>query len=430
MAVSVAAYYTGCAVGQKAFTRMSERSQDHWSHVCIAAGLCLLGDLLYASYPKQIVIVTGRFIAGVGSGNMVGLQCILVQNNDKATRMSRLAWISNSVSLAHIVGPALIALLSNFQMDKTFNVSEDYGTISFYGWMAAFFSLASLILGIAGKSLDRNKGPNLDRPISNNENEMYPSESPVSTGQYRNYFKQQSCILSPRITLYALCFVHFLLYNIGMIMETMFIPYIIDTGGYSAYNWTLTQISLFFIGVGVASAVSSYFSRRVDNRYLLLVGSLATVFIGFALMTTWTFVKYETVPESPSPNIVRFMLGVILVCIGFPVSVSSSISLFFEIMSTVHIQNASSIFIMASSFGRLLGPLWATLIFDKIGPNYDFFFGAAVSIGTLIILLSLGRSVTDLTVRSGNSSYSNSQKETLMMDAIMEEGEVHLHEDV
>ncbi|EFA75103.1 hypothetical protein PPL_11177 [Heterostelium album PN500] len=409
LAVSIAAFHTGSTLGRKLFSYLGDNYDNLWSQLMLATALSLVGDLVYAIIPEQFAIITSRFVVGVGAGSGVVLQNLLAKGNDHATQKSRIASIGIVTSLAYIFGPALIAAFSKLQVDSQLNVFQDVGNITIYGWLASTFSLIALLLSLLGKIIDKaeHKTSNYDSDFSFNDG------FPRGVSSYRS---QQSCIFPPKVTLVLLCFIHFMIFNSGMILETVFIPYIIDAGGYSAYNWSLTNIALFFVGLGVSCAVTAHLSKKITNNNILLYSSLALMCAGYAFMTIWKLSTPDTVPTSPSPPLFRFLMGVIMVAIGFPTAISSSITLFFELMSTVYIKYASTLFQFSSNFGRLMGPIWAALIFDKTGVNYSFLFGFVLSLFSIILLIALGRSLKYI------SSVSNIQRNVPILTTDDEDG--------
>eukprot|EP01133_Synstelium_polycarpum_P013889 gene13889-16384_t len=373
LAVSIATFHTGGMIGRKLFNKLAERSDHYWWHLIVSISITLIGDILYATYPEQFAILIARFIVGFGTGSQVILQSLLAKTSDTTLQKSRNNIISIVTSCSYVIGPALIAIISNFSIEAKLNVF-DRGTQSFYGWLAVIFSFISLVTAIVGKVITHAA----DRPKEFGINDDIDIAPPRGN-----------------LTLFFVCIVHFLIFNAGMILETVFIPFIIDVGGYSSYNWSLTKISLFFMGLGVSCALSSFLAKKVSNNHLLLYGSVISMLVGYAFMMEWTFSKSLTSPTivDLSPPIFRFLLGVIFVAIGFPIAVTSSITIFFELISTVYTTYASTVFQISSNFGRLLGPIWAALIFDHVGYNYTFLFGLVLSAVAFLIFVSLSRSL-------------------------------------
>ncbi|GAM18973.1 hypothetical protein SAMD00019534_021480 [Acytostelium subglobosum LB1] len=395
LAISISVFHGGASLGKKLFTMVGERYENYWTQLILALSIAMMGDILYAAFPQQFLIIVARFIVGIGSGSSVILQSMLVpKGSDHTTQVNRLTWMSLTTSLAYVAGPALVAAVSLLNINDTVNLYHDSGTVAFFGWLASFFTFIALVLASVGKVIDKSQHKSIDNDIFGSINDIQP----IGTG----YRSQQSCIFPPKVTLTIMCFIHYLIFNCGTILETVLIPDLINVGGYSTYNWNLTKVAMLFVGLGVSCGVAAYLSKRIQSNNLLLYISMILFTLGYAFMCSWKFQQQQTTgSQSPSaPDIVRFLLGVIMVAIAYPTAIASSITLFFELISTVYIKKASNMFLFASNFGRLLGPLWAVLIFERIGDNAVYVYGVCAGLVSLILLLSIGRSFKFISTNS------------------------------
>jgi len=393
LAIALAAFHSGSSIGRKFFSYYIGKTKSYWLLLVTSLVVTLIGDIVYASYPHISSIVISRFIVGFGTGSQVVLQNLLSDSTDSILLKYRVSKITLFTSIAYVIGPALVAALSTIDIPYHLSTSSQverynyFNGITLIGWIAAFLTLVSIGLAVLGKLLDNSitKHYETSNPNSTEEN-VYPVRN---TFPYRS---QKSCVFPPKITIFIFCFSHFLIFNAGMILEMIFIPYVIDLGGLSTYNWNLTKISLFFMGLGVSCMIASAVSKKIQNQEILLMGSLTLVIVGYSLMILWNLPSFSTASNNVSPAIFRFLLGVIFVAIGFPLAVSSSIKMFFDLFSNIHPSYSNVVFQLSTNLGRLTGPIWTALIVKNIGPNNVFFFGFIISLVSLILLLSLKKS--------------------------------------
>eukprot|EP01132_Coremiostelium_polycephalum_P008263 gene8263-10153_t len=366
LAVSISAFHTGSTIGRKFFSYYMDRTKSYWLLLGTSLLVTLIGDIMYAYYPKQMSIIGSRFIVGFGTGSQVVLQNLLSESSDSLLQKYRVSKVTLFTSIAYIIGPAIVAGISTVSLDHQLNYfSDNINGISLLGWIAAIFTFISIVITLIGKLLDNSIVRHYENDlISSIENEFTPKVSIP-------YRAQQSCIFSPKVTIFLLCVVHFLIFNAGMILETLFIPFMININGGSSYGWSITKIALFFIGLGVSCAVSSGLSKKISNNNILLIGSLLFLVVGYAFMVEWSFPT--TIYGVVNPPLFKFLLGVVFVAIGFPIAVSSSISMFLDIFSNMNKFSTIS-FQLSSNLGRLLGPIWAALIYDNQDANFAFFF--------------------------------------------------------
>ncbi|KAF2071284.1 hypothetical protein CYY_007391 [Polysphondylium violaceum] len=399
LAIALASFHSGSSIGRKFFSYYIEKTKSYWLLLVTSLVVTFIGDVVYASYPHISSIVISRFIVGFGTGSQVVLQNLLSDSTDSILLKYRVSKITLFTSIAYVLGPALVAALSTIDIPYHLSTSTQverynyFNGITLIGWIAAFLTLISIGLALLGKLLDNSitkhyETTNTDESLVRNNNNIINNNN-TTTFPYKS---QKSCIFPPKVTIFIFCFSHFLIFNAGMILEMIFIPYIIDLGGMSSYNWSLTKISLFFMGLGISCMIASTVSKKIQNQEYLLMGSILLVIVGYCLMILWNLPTFSVASNHQSPQIFRFLLGVVFVAIGFPIAVSSSIKMFFDLFASIHPAYSNVVFQFSTNLGRLTGPIWTALIVSNIGPNNVFFFGFIISLTSLILLLTLKKS--------------------------------------
>ncbi|KAN0035218.1 hypothetical protein ACTA71_004479 [Dictyostelium dimigraforme] len=401
LAAAISGFHTGSSVGRKFFSYYIEKTQSYWLLLFTSLGITLIGDILYASYPSQSVILISRTLVGFGTGSQVILQSLLTESTDPILLKTRISNVSFFTSLAYIIGPAIIAAISSFDLSNTPYI-QITDSLKVLVWFSAFLTFSCIIITIIGKFIDNSISKHYKSNLNSSNDNIYSINSNEinNSGHFgikNNIFRvsKRSCIIPANIAIILYGFTHYLIFNAGMVLETLMIPYMIDVGGVSDYDWNLTKIALFFIGLGVSCAIVLILSKKIQNQTLLLFSSLVLMTVGYGFMVVWEFPNYKFTTNNIDPPLFRFLLGVTFVAIGFPIAVTSSITLYFEIFSGLQQQKPfiSTFFQLASNLGRLLGPIWAALIFTQTNANYSFLFAMIICLVCLLLLLILKKSI-------------------------------------
>ncbi|KAM9966541.1 hypothetical protein ACTFIR_006761 [Dictyostelium discoideum] len=412
LAAAISGFHTGSSIGRKFFSYYIEKTQSYWLLLFTSLGITLIGDILYASYPSQSVVLVSRTLVGFGTGSQVVLQSLLTEAADPILLKTRISNVSFFTSLAYIVGPAIIASISSIDLSNTPYI-QTTNSLKVLVWFSAFLTFSCIIITIIGKIIDNSISKHyksnlnsLDNNNNNNNNnnqinnDVYFGIKNNNNNSNNNTFRvsKRSCIIPANIAIILYGFTHYLIFNAGMVLETLMIPYMIDVGGVSDYDWNLTKIALFFIGLGVSCAIVLVLSKKIQNQTLLLFSSLVLMTVGYGFMVVWQFPNYKFTTSTIDPPLFRFLLGVTFVAIGFPIAVTSSITLYFEIFSNLQQQKPfiSTFFQLASNLGRLLGPIWAALMFTEVNANYSFLFAMIICLVCLLLLLILKKSIKSI----------------------------------
>ncbi|KAN0037151.1 hypothetical protein ACTFIV_002487 [Dictyostelium citrinum] len=409
LAAAISGFHTGSSIGRKFFSYYIEKTQSYWLLLFTSLGITLIGDILYASYPSQSVVLISRILVGFGTGSQVVLQSLLTEAADPILLKTRISNVSFFTSLAYIVGPAVIAAISSIDLSNTPYI-QTTNSLKVLVWISAFLTFSCIIITIIGKFIDNSISKHYKSNLNSSNDNIYSNNNDDNNNNNNNigYFgiknnilfrvSKRSCIIPANIAIILYGFIHYLIFNAGMVLETLMIPYMIDVGGVSDYDWNLTKIALFFIGLGVSCSIVLILSKKIQNQTLLLFSSLVLMTVGYGFMVVWQFPNYKFTTSNIDPPLFRFLLGVTFVAIGFPIAVTSSITLYFEIFSSLQQQKPfiSTFFQLASNLGRLLGPIWAALIFTEVNANYSFLFAMIICLVCLLLLLILKKSIKSI----------------------------------
>ncbi|EGC34502.1 hypothetical protein DICPUDRAFT_94789 [Dictyostelium purpureum] len=389
-AISISGFHTGASIGRKFFSYYIEKTQSYWLLLFTSLAVTFIGDILYAAIPDSTFVLISRAIVGFGTGSQVILQSLLTDSSDPILLKTRISKVSLATSFGYIIGPAIIAIISSINLTTALNIKDGLLVLV---WLSAFLTFLAMVIAIIGKFTDNS--------ISRHYQSNLGTSGEIDEGSYQVYNKnifrapKACCIIPPKVLVVIFGFTHFLIFNAGMVLETLIIPFLTDVGGVSSYNWNLTKISLFFMGLGVSCAITLFVSKKITDQSLLLIGSVMLMVVGYGFMIVWSLPdsKIVTNVENLDPPLVRFLLGVVSVAIGFPLAVTSSITLFFQLFSGQSSSFYSTFFQFASNFGRLLGPVWAALIFSYVNSNFTFLFAFILCLVSLFFLIITKKSI-------------------------------------
>ncbi|EGG13780.1 hypothetical protein DFA_11541 [Cavenderia fasciculata] len=369
LALTISSYQIGLSIGKKAHVYISSNSK-HWIMLIIALVVQLFGDIIYAAAPAQFLLLLSRFFVGLGNSYaIVMVQKMLSRSKDTDLQKMRLRSISTTILAAFPVAALLIAIVSNFSIDHRMNIfSQDNNTSSFYGWLVVIFSALSLILAIIGSVIDKSQ-PFDDDTDQYLYEEQYPIRNSVS------YRTQESCIIPPKWTMVLLCIVHAFICNSAMVLESLFVPVTMEV---ARYGWDMTKVASFFIGTGVTVTITTILAKRITNNTLLFYGSILFMSIGYSFMIAWPDVGAKDVAP-----MIRYLLGALFISIGYPISILTSINIFYQLKLSVN----------SVIFGRLLGPIISIAIYKDKGCNDAFLYAMILSFLSVILHFSLGKSI-------------------------------------
>ncbi|KAK5577487.1 hypothetical protein RB653_002428 [Dictyostelium firmibasis] len=425
LAAAISGFHTGSSVGRKFFSYYIEKTQSYWLLLFTSLSITLIGDILYAAYPSQSVVLISRTLVGFGTGSQVVLQSLLTEAADPILLKTRISNVSFFTSLAYIVGPAIIAAISSIDLSNTPYIQTS-NSLKVLVWFSAFLTFSSIAVTIIGKFIDNSISKHYKSNLNSSNDNIYSIDGNEVNTNSNGYFgiknnnvfrvSKRNCIIPANIAIILYGFTHYLIFNAGMVLETLMIPYMIDVGGVSDYDWNLTKIALFFIGLGVSCAIVLILSKKIQDQTLLLFTSLVLMTVGYGFMVVWEFPNYKFTTGNIDPPLFRFLLGVTFVAIGFPIAVTSSITLYFEIFSNLQQQKPffSTYFQLASNLGRLLGPIWAALIFTEVNANYSFLFAMIICLVCLLLLLILKKSIKS--INSNNQVYNPKNDPIIKME--------------
>jgi len=150
------------------------------------------------------------------------------------------------------------------------------------------------------------------------------------------------------------------------------------------YHWNVFKNSLLWVGISATSMIA-FFSLNIMTKLKLsdtkvLVLSLIVQIIGIAIVVNWNSWK-------EAPPLWRFLLGTGLVSLGFPLSQVEVIAIYSKLLGEKK-GTMLGLLTAGGASARLAGPLWSSIVYDKI--NYGLVFLIILSLLVLnLIILSI-----------------------------------------
>lgn len=341
-------------------------------------------ELLFTSYllvTAVAMLVTGWVSSRIGGKRTLVLGLVLVVTFSALSGLSpsieamvgfRAGWgLGNALfiatSLAVIVGAAsggVAGAIAIYEAAMGVGIAIGPllgGLLGAGGWRWPFFGVSVLMLvGLVGTVLFAPSTPTASRPIS--------LSAPLRALRHRGLLV---------LSLVAL------LYNWAFFTVLAYAPLLL---GYDAIT-----LGMIFFGWGLLVAIFAVFvAPRLEARFGLvpvLVGTFAVMALDLAAMAIWT-------------DVASVLVATVIIsgaCSGLNNALVTQ-----AVMEVAPVERpvASASYSFVRFFGGGMAPLAAGLIGAAVSTHVPFWIGAAALVGAVVLLLAVGREVSDAVERA------------------------------
>ena len=259
LGIAIALYPAGQLVGAPLFGRWSDRhGRKPMLQAALAttvAGACLLAaGVTYGSLP---LVLLGRFVAGLGEGNIAIVQSLAADVSSPATKARNFALIGIAMDLGFVAGPILGGLLADPALHPAFGFAFPFWTA------VGLFALNALIVPLFLRERPR-AAPGPLPP---------PSARPVLRA-----------VLSPAIA--PLLALTFLTYWAIMIFFDFFPVFFVQSYGTPpaqlGINAALLSVPLILSGLVVGRLVARHGSVAIAAVALIFMGAGTLLFVAMS----------------------------------------------------------------------------------------------------------------------------------------------------
>lgn len=321
----------------------------------------MLSYILWFFSGSFTLLIIARFIGGVMGGNISTATAVVADITDSKNRSKGMAFIGIAFALGFIFGPAIGGILSLIDLTKIYPSLQSIGVNPFSvpALFAAILSLINLII------LARNFDETLD-PAHKKSNEAARTSNPLK-------------IFSP------------LPYkNVNLVNWS----YFVFISAFSGMEFTLTFL-----------AVERLAYSPMDNGYMF-------IYIGFLIALTqggYVRRKANTIGEKKMgmQGLIAIIPGLVIIAYAHSTLALYAGLFFLSIGSAMIIPNLTSlvslhspaseqgrsigIFRSLGSFGRVVGPILASLAYWKYGSAFPYLVGSASILIPILILAKVDK---------------------------------------
>ncbi|XP_069600037.1 major facilitator superfamily domain-containing protein 8 isoform X1 [Ranitomeya imitator] len=397
----------------------------------LVAASCLYAYVHVPASHNKYYMLIARALVGFGSGNVAVVRSYVAGATSLSERTSAMANISAFQALGFILGPAFQAAFTLIgEVGVTFTAIElQVNMYTAPSLMGAFLGIVNIILIFAifreHQVDDHGKQIGSINYASESTETINESEEPVD----------QIAVVSSNILFFIILFIF-------AIFETISTPLTMDM-----YAWTRTQ-AVFYNGIilaaiGVESVIVfiavKILSKKTGER-ILLVGGLATIWVGFFIMLPWgdqypsiqwaeiqntTKHNSSLLVSSPSSSgnhtaeptgcpatqswcfytpiihLAQYIMSDILIGFGYPVCSVMCYTLYSKIIGPKPQGVYMGCLTAAGSAARTLGPVFVSEIYTHLGPRWTFGLICGIVASSLLHLVTVYRRLIAFSVRYG-----------------------------
>nr|XP_061799070.1 tetracycline resistance protein, class A-like [Nerophis lumbriciformis] len=302
--------------------------------------------LMFAAADSVWLLLASRFLQGIGGGTISAAQAYVGDAVGPDERAKALGWITACSSAGVMVGPAIASL----------SVRYSYAAP---GLIAAAMSLASLVF--AWRWLPESSAPRI-------KGEALPLRPPL-LGAIANVLRRPGETVSALIWIYSAAMMAFMALNGIMAL-------------YLAAQFGVTErnIGWFYLVIG---AVSVVMRAIVLGKAVARFGEVRVLRIGALLLA----LGMATAPLATHPLL--FLLSASCIPAGTSLLFPSTTSLVSRHSPKDSMGQSLGVQQAMGGISRMLGPLWATAIFERLGHAQPFWIGAALVLATVLFSLRL-----------------------------------------
>lgn len=300
------------------------------------------------------LLISARFIGGLMSGNLSIASAVVSDVTDEKNRSKGMAVIGIAFALGFVFGPALGGILSMVNLMNHFPSAVAYGVNPFStpALLAALLSFLNffLILKKFPETLRAGTKSHLQRSI--------------------NPLKLMKPLPFPGVNLTNFSYFLFITAFSGMEFTLTFLA--VERLGYSSMD---NAYMFIFIGFVIGMVQGGYVRRKahqVGEKKMSMQG-LISIIPGL-LILAWANSGW------------LLYLGLFFLALGSAMIIPCLTSLV-SFYTPSHMQGQSlGIFRSLGALGRVLGPIYASLIYWKFGSANAYFIGAALILAPLMLV--------------------------------------------
>eukprot|EP01133_Synstelium_polycarpum_P009823 gene9823-11473_t len=315
-----------------------------------------------------VISIVGRFIVGIGAGNVSTCRAVASESSEASNKTQTMGKMSGSQGAGFVLGPAIGFALSFIHIDKG-DLHLDQYTLP--GYFSALTSLFNIIILMWKFNPTRNPAaPVLSANSVNNE-----AKDPLLLNGQVTKGKETESLLAVCVSIFLFAIV----ISIFAVFETILT---LLTADY--YKWTPKANYIIMGGTGILSVVvfiiiAMPFIKKIDDRKMAIVG-LVNLCVSLVLLANYPQI------ESGLPKW-QFYLGSIFLSIGYPIASSMMYAIFSKVLHP-NLQGTKMGWLTSGgSIARLLGPLWSSPMFNKLGGEVLFLTCTGLSSLAVIVLL-------------------------------------------
>ncbi len=304
------------------------------------------------------LLVLARFIGGLCSGNISVATAVIADITDLKKRSAGMAYIGVAFALGFVFGPALGGLLSKINLLDHFPHLISWGVNPF-----SAPALLALVLSIINIGMLLRWLPETAK-LKHDKEEIHRSANLIKI------FKPHSL---KAINLTNACYFLFITVFAGMEFTLTFL-----TVERLAFEPIHNGFIFVYIGLLIALVQGGFVRRRAN-----IIGEKKVAMYGLICIIPGLFLLAKTT------NMVYLMTGLFFLASGAAMSIPTLTSLI-SLFASEHEQgHVLGIFRSLGALGRIIGPLWASLIFWRWGSQVSYILGALFLIIPILILTKI-----------------------------------------
>jgi MFS family permease len=301
------------------------------------------------------VLVIARLVGGLCSGNISVASAVIADITDVKKRSSGMAYIGVAFALGFVFGPALGGLLSQINFLDYFPQWESFGVNPFsapalLALILALFNFITLIMWLPETANYKKDREEIHRSA--------------------NILKLFSPHSSQAINLTNTCYFLFITLFAGMEFTLTFL-----TVERLAFEPLHNGFIFVYIGLLIALVQGGFVRRRAN-----IIGEKKVAMYGLI------FIIPGLICLAYTQSLTLLLIGLFFLAAGAAMCIptlTSMISLFASENEQGHVLG---IFRSLGALGRIIGPLWASLIFWRWGSHVSYLLGAITLIIPIWIL--------------------------------------------
>jgi MFS family permease len=322
----------------------------------------VLSYILWVLSGNFTILVIARFVGGICSGNISVASAVIADITTPQKRSSGMAYIGIAFALGFVFGPALGGLLSQINFLNLFPNLSSMGVNPFSApaLMALILAIVNIVMMIAW--------------LPETAKYKKTKEEIHRTSNLLTIFKPHK---NSTINLTNAAYFLFITLFAGMEFTLIFL-----TVERLSFEPIHNGFMFVYIGILIALVQGGFVRRRahlIGEKKVAMVG-LVFIIPGLALLAY-------------THSLITLMLGLFFLASGAAMSIPTLISLISLFASEREQGHVLGIFRSLGALGRIIGPLWASLVFWRWGSTTSYIIGAVVLILPILVLSKIPKSV-------------------------------------